>query len=427
MKLRLSLQTRILLGMILGFLFGFVCVIYNLNNFLIHWIKPFGTIFITSLKAIAVPLVFFSLVKGITSLRDLSKLSKLGFRTITIYLCTTVIAITIGLVLVNLTNPGNTFSEQKKIQLKEKFGETAKKKSDDALEVKKRPPLQFLVDMFSENVFKSFTENSKMLQIILIALILGIAMVLLKEEQTKPFADLISSLNDILLKVIDLIMLYAPIGVFGLISSLLVEFSGNNLNEAIELFISLSYYSLVVIVGLSLLLFIVYPLLVNIFAKINPFYYIKKVIPIQMVAFSTSSSAATLPVTMEHAEQSFKVSKEVSGFVLPVGATINMDGTALYQAVSAVFIAQVFGYNLDFYQQLNIILTATLASIGTAGVPGAGIVMLVIVLNSIGIATEGIALIFAVERILDMFRTVVNVTGDVAVAIIVNEKEKKDL
>ena len=274
-------------------------------------------------------------------------------------------------------------------------------------------------------MFKAAADNSKMLQIIFIAIIFGIAMIMLPDKDILAFKNFVDSLNEIILKVIDIIMLYAPIGVFALISSLLVEFGGNNLSDALDLFIALGSYSLTVIVGLMLMLFLIYPTLVFIFTKVKPSHYLKAVLPIQMVAFSTSSSAATLPVTMEHCEKNLGISKEVASFVLPIGATINMDGTGLYQSVSAVFIAQVFGYDLTMQQQLNIILTATLASIGTAGVPGAGIVMLVIVLNAIGIATEGIALIFAVERILDMFRTVVNVTGDAAVALIVDSKDRE--
>ncbi|MBK8394241.1 MAG: dicarboxylate/amino acid:cation symporter [Leptospiraceae bacterium] len=425
MKLKLNLQTKILLGMLLGALFGSIAIHYRLVEFTSHWVKPFGSIFISLLKAIAVPLVFVSLVKGIASLSDISRLSRLSIRTITLYMSTTVIAISFGLILVNIVNPGNTFSQTKKEELRLKFADTAQKKTSDAMEAKKRPPLQFLLDIIPDNMIKAAADNSKMLQIIFVAILFGISMILLPDKQVLAFKNLIDSLNEIILKVIDLIMLYAPIGVFALISSLLVEFGGDNLSDAVDLFIALGAYSLTVIVGLLLMLFFIYPSLIFIFTKVKPLHYLKSVIPIQMVAFSTSSSAATLPVTMEHCEKSLGVSKEVTSFVLPIGATINMDGTGLYQSVSAVFIAQVFGYDLTIQQQLNIILTATLASVGTAGVPGAGIVMLVIVLNSIGIATEGIALIFAVERILDMFRTVVNVTGDAAVAVIVDSKDKQ--
>ncbi len=425
MKLKLNLQTKILLGMLLGVLFGSIAIHFKLGQFTTNWIKPFGTIFINLLKAVAVPLVFVSLVKGIASLSDISRLSRLSVRTISLYMSTTVIAITFGLVLVNIVNPGNTFSQAKKEELRLKYADTTQKKTSDAMEANKRPPLQFLLDIIPDNMFKSAADNSKMLQVIFVAIIFGIAMILLPDGEEIHFRNFVHSLNEIMLKVIDIIMLYAPIGVFSLIASLLVEFGGDNLSDALDLFIALGSYSLTVIVGLMLMLFFIYPTLIFIFTKVKPSHYLKAVIPIQMVAFSTSSSAATLPVTMEHCEKSLGISKEVSSFVLPIGATINMDGTGLYQSVSAVFIAQVFGYDLTMQQQLNIILTATLASIGTAGVPGAGIVMLVIVLNAIGIATEGIALIFAVERILDMFRTVVNVTGDAAVAVIVDSKDRE--
>jgi Na+/H+-dicarboxylate symporter len=425
MKLKLNLQTKILLGMLLGVLFGSIAIHFRLGQFTTNWVKPFGTIFINLLKAVAVPLVFVSLVKGIASLSDISRLSRLSVRTISLYMSTTVIAITFGLVLVNIVNPGNSFSQAKKEELRLKYADTTQKKTNDAMEANKRPPLQFLLDIIPDNMFKSAADNSKMLQVIFVAIIFGIAMILLPDGEEIHFRNFVHSLNEIMLKVIDIIMLYAPVGVFSLIASLLVEFGGDNLSDALDLFIALGSYSLTVIVGLMLMLFVIYPTLIFIFTKVKPSHYLKAVIPIQMVAFSTSSSAATLPVTMEHCEKSLGISKEVSSFVLPIGATINMDGTGLYQSVSAVFIAQVFGYDLTMQQQLNIILTATLASIGTAGVPGAGIVMLVIVLNAIGIATEGIALIFAVERILDMFRTVVNVTGDAAVAVIVDSKDKE--
>lgn len=419
-----NLQTEILVSMLFGVIFGSIAIHYRLVEFTAMYVKPYGSIFISLLKAIAVPLVFVSLVKGISSLSDMSRLSRLSIRTIILYMSTTVIAISFGLLLVNIVNPGNTFSQEKKQELREKFKKEAESKAEDAKKVNDRPPLQFLLDFIPDNMIKAAGYNSKMLQIIFIAIIFGIAMIMLPDKDVLGFKNFIDSLNEIILKVIDIIMLYAPIGVFALISSLLVEFGGNNLSDALDLFLALGSYSLTVIVGLMLMLFFIYPSLIFIFTKVKPSHYLKAVFPIQMVAFSTSSSAATLPVTMENCEKNLGISKEVSSFVLPIGATINMDGTGLYQSVSAVFIAQVFGYELNLSQQLNIILTATLASIGTAGFPGAGIVMLVIVLNAIGIATEGIALIFAVERILDMFRTVVNVTGDAAVAVIVDSKDR---
>ena len=421
---KLSLQTKIVLSMVLGFIVGFILIHFKLNTFTLNWIKPFGTLFINALKAIAIPLVFISLVKGISSLSDLSKLSRLSAKTISLYLFTTVISISFGLILANTFKPGNAFSEEKKISLKLEFGDSTQKKIDSA-DTKTRPPLQFIVDMVPDNVFKATTDNSKMLQVILVALVFGIAIVLLKKSEVTVLKNLISNLNAVLLKVIDIIMLYAPIGVFALIASLMVEFGGDSISEALDLFLALGAYSLTVLFGLFMMMFLIYPSLIKIFTKVKLTDYFKAVFPIQMVAFTTSSSAATLPVTMENCEKKLGISPEVSSFVLPVGATINMDGTALYQSVSVIFIAQVFGYDLDFSKQLSIILTATLASIGTAGVPGAGIVMLVIVLNSVGMSTEGIALIFAVERILDMFRTVVNVTGDTAVAVIVDASERR--
>ncbi len=425
--MRFSLQTKILISMLFGIILGFICIHFRLQSFTNNWVKPFGTIFITLLKSIAVPLVFVSLLKGISSLNDISKLSRLSFRTISLYLSTTIIAISLGLVLGNVFKPGNTLSNEKKEILKTKFIDQATKKISDSKANDKKPPLQFFVDMFPENILKAFTENSKMLQVILFTMFLGIAIISIDRQKVLPFTNFIDSLNEILLKLIEIIMFFAPLGVFSLVSSLLVEFGGDSISEALDLFLALGYYSIVVLFGLFLMSYLVYPFILKLFTNFSILEFYKKMIPIQLVAFTTSSSSATLPVTMDNAEKNLNISKEVSSFVLPLGATINMDGTAIYQSISVLFIAQVFGYELDFSAQLNIILSATLASIGTAGVPGAGIVMLVIVLNSVGIPLEGIALIFAVERILDMFRTVVNVCGDIAVAIVVNEKEKKNI
>ena len=259
-----------------------------------------------------------------------------------------------------------------------------------------------------------------MLQIIFFAILFGIAIIVIPDGKTEYVRGFFDGVNEIILYMVDLIMRFAPYGVFALLASLVVDFGAS-----IDLFLALGYYSLTVSVGLLLMIFVVYPLLLKLFTKVNYFSFFKAISPAQMLAFSTSSSAATLPVTMDRCENNVGVSKEVSSFVLPLGATINMDGTSLYQAVAAVFIAQAFGYDLDLSAQLTIVLTATLASIGAAAVPGAGMVMLVIVLSSIGIDPEGIALIFAVDRILDMLRTVVNVTGDATVATIVASSDNQ--
>ena len=411
---RLALHWQIIIGMILGVFFGILAYHFSLNNFTNNWIKPFGVIFVNLLKLIAVPLVFASLIKGVASLSDISRLSKIGSRSIILYLFSTILSVSLGLGLVNLVGPGNSFSNDKKIELREKYSSKVDLKINDALLVENSGPLQFLVDVVPTNIFESASKNKNMLQIIFFAILFGISIIMLPKEKTEYVRGFFDGINDIILHIVDLIMKMAPYGVFALLASLVVDFGAS-----VDLFIALGYYSLTVICGLLLMIFIFYPILLRTFTNIKYLDFFKAISPAQMLAFSTSSSAATLPVTMDRCENNLGISKEVSSFVLPLGATINMDGTSLYQAVAAVFIAQAFGYDLDLSSQLTIVLTATLASIGAAAVPGAGMVMLVIVLSSVGIDPEGIALIFAVDRILDMLRTVVNVTGDATVATIV--------
>ena len=421
---KLALHWKIIIGMVLGVLYGLLASKMGWVDFTNDWIKPWGKIFINLLKLIAVPLVFASLIKGVSSLSDISKLSRIGGKTIGIYLFTTVVAVTFGLLLVNIIQPGKSFSEKKRMELKEQYASNAASKIASAKDVKEDGPLQFIVDMVPNNLVQATGNNKNMLQVIFFAILFGIAMVMLPKEKTSVVKGFFDGVNDIILQIVDLIMLTAPYGVFALLGGLVVDFGGSA-----ELFQALGIYSLSVVVGLLLMIMVVYPLILKSFTKLKYFDFFKGIAPAQMLAFSTSSSAATLPVTMERCEDHLGVSEEVSSFVLPLGATINMDGTSLYQAVAAVFIAQAFGYDLDLSQQLTIVLTSTLASIGAAAVPGAGMVMLVIVLSSIGIDPEGIALIFAVDRLLDMLRTVVNVTGDATVATVVaaTEGQLKDV
>jgi Na+/H+-dicarboxylate symporter len=264
-----------------------------------------------------------------------------------------------------------------------------------------------------------------MLQVIFFSLLFGVAMVLLPGKKTKPVKKFFDSLNQIVLKMIDLIMLTAPYGVMALLAGLIVDMAGENPTDSLALFAALGLYSLTVIIGLLIMIFVVYPLFIRFLSPIRYIKFVKAISQVQLLAFSTSSSAATLPLTMETAEEKLGIHNEVSSFVLPLGATINMDGTSLYQAVAALFLAQVYGMDLGFSEQLTIVLTATLASIGSAAVPGAGIVMLIIVLTSVGIPTEGIALIFAVDRPLDMLRTAVNVTGDLTISTLIAAGEKQ--
>jgi len=417
------LYLKIIIGMLLGTILGVVSIKLGFENSIKDWVAPFGTIFMNLLKLIAVPLIFVSLITGITGLKDVSKLSSMGGKTIVLYIVSTVIAISIGLVLVNIIKPGDAFPDRMKTEMVKEFSDKVTSKQEIAAERKAQGPLQFLVDLVPSNIIAASSKNNKMLQVIFFAVMFGISIILLPESKTKTVIKFFDELNNVILKFIDIIMKFAPYGVFALLAALIADIAGGNPKDTIILFKGLGLYSLTVIIGLLLMIFVVYPILLKLFSKIKYRKFIKGIFPAQLMAFSTSSSAATLPITMEQAEKEVGISKETAGFVLPIGATINMDGTSLYQAVAAVFIAQVFGYDLDLGQQLTIVLTATLASIGSAAVPGAGIVMLVIVLESIGVPSSGIALIFAVDRILDMFRTAVNVTGDTTVAAIVDSKK----
>ena len=420
---KIALHWQIIIGMVLGVVFGLLATTIGLDNFTDDWIKPFGVIFINMLKLIAVPLVFASLIKGVASLSDVSKLSRIGSRAVMLYLVSTVLAITVGLLIVNILKPGEFFSEEKRIEFKEKYASKTESKMQAAADVKDQGPLQFLVDIVPQNIIDASSDNRNMLQVIFFAILFGVAMILLPPEKTIYVKGFFDGVNDVILQIVDMIMLAAPYGVFALLSSLIVDFSNGSLENIIELFSALGFYSLSVVVGLCIMIFIVYPTMLRVFTNMGYVKFFKGIMPAQMLAFSTSSSAATLPVTMERCEDHLGVSEEISSFVLPLGATINMDGTSLYQAVAAVFIAQAFGIDLDLTQQLTIVLTATLASIGAAAVPGAGLVMLVIVLGAVGIDPEGVALVFAVDRILDMLRTVVNVTGDATIATVIASSE----
>ena len=416
---KLALHWKILIGMVLGIAFGFIMnSVEGGKDFVIDWIKPFGTIFINLLKLIAVPLILASLIKGISDLKDISKIKKMGFRTILIYIGTTLIAIIIGLAIVNLVQPGAGMSPDTLDKIKAKYESSADvtDKLAKATAQNDAGPLQALVDIFPSNIFQSFVDAS-MLQVIFFAMFVGISLLLIPEKKSKPLMDFFDSLNEMVMKMVDLIMLFAPYAVFALLANVLVAF------DDVEILLKLLVYAACVIGGLLIMIGF-YLVLIKVYTKKSPLWFLQQISPAQLLAFSTSSSAATLPVTMERVEEHLGVDKEVSGFVLPVGATINMDGTSLYQGIAAVFIMQViWPEGLTFSNQLVIIVTALLASIGSAAVPSAGMVMLVIVLESIGFPAEllpiGLALIFAVDRPLDMMRTTVNVTGDATVSMLV--------
>ena len=416
---KLALHWQILIGMATGVIFALILTKFDWGpGFVSDWIKPFGNIFINALKLIAVPLILGSLIKGISDLKDISKLSKMGLRTIVTYVFTTVIAVSIGLTLVNLIEPGKTITEETRNDLITSYETDASTNIEAAQRQKDSGPLQALEDIVPSNIFAAAGDNANMLQIIFFAIFFGIGLILIPEATAKPVKDFFDGFNEVILKLIDLIMLAAPYGVFALLASLVVE------SPSTDLFAALGMYALTVISGLLIMIGF-YVLIVKIFTKNTPRFFINGIAPAQLLAFSTSSSAATLPVTMERVEEHLGVHEEVASFVLPIGATINMDGTSLYQAVAAGFIAQAFGMDLSMGAQLGIIVTATLASIGSAAVPGAGMVMLVIVLAQAGIPEAGLALIFAIDRPLDMCRTTVNVTGDAAVSMIIAKSVDK--
>lgn len=424
MKKKIPLHTQIIIGLVLGLVFGLASIQFGWSpEFTSKYIKPFGTIFVNALKMIAVPLVLASLITGIASLGDIAKLSRMGGKTIAVYLFTTTIAITIGLICVNILQPGKKLPQSTRENLMALYSGDVESRENVAQSVKDAGPLQPLVDVIPENIFVSLADNSSMLQVVFVAMIIGIALLKIPREKGQPVTAFFDGLNDVIIKIVDFIMILAPYGVFALIASLIVELGGTDPDKAFELLYALLWYSVTVLVGLIAMIALIYPALFKIFTKVKYKNFFKGIRPAQLLAFSTSSSAATLPVTMEVVQKDLGVSEEVASFVLPLGATINMDGTSLYQGVAAVFIAQALGLGLSLGDQLMIVLTATLASIGTAAVPGAGIVMLVIVLEAIGIPTAGIALILAPDRILDMCRTVVNVTGDAAVTMVVASTE----
>lgn len=421
---RIPLHIQIVLGLVLGLIFGWLSIQFGWPTaFTVNWIKPIGTIFINSLKMIAVPLVLASLIVGVANLGDISKLSRIGGKTILIYLCTTVIAVTLGLLIANVFEPGKILPTATRDELMSLYQSDAGSKEETVAKVKQQGPLQPVIDIVPDNIFAATVDNTRMLQVVFFALIVGMALLKVPREKGEPVVRFFDGLNDVIIKVVEFIMLLAPYGVFALMASLMVELAGDNPERAFQLLKALGAYTACVLAGLALMVLVVYPTLFKIFTRMKYGRFFAGIRPAQLLAFTTSSSSATLPVTMRQVEEELGVSEEVSSFVLPLGATINMDGTSLYQSVAAVFIAQALGMGLSVTDQLMIVLTATLASIGSAGVPGAGLVMLIIVLESIGVPAAGIALIIAPDRILDMCRTVVNVTGDASVAMVVASTE----
>ena len=419
-----KLHWQIVIGLFLGLIWGLLSSLIGWNEFTSEFIKPFGTIFVKLLKLIAVPLVLASLVAGVASLNDTTRLSRMGGKTVFIYMITTLLAITIGLVMVNTFQPGKSLPQETMDSLQQTYSSSLENRSASADEVLNRGVLDFIVDVVPDNFFAAASDNSRMLQVVFVAILLGVGIIHMGGKKAKTLVTVFDAFNDVIILIVELIMKTAPFGVFALMASLIIDLAGDDLGKAFELLGALGWYSLTLVIALIIHVFLVYSTMFKIFSKeVGLFEFFKAIRPAMLLGFSTSSSSATLPVTMERVEKNLGVDEEVSSFVLPVGATINMDGTSVYQAIAAVFIAQALGMDLTIAQQLMIVVTAAAASVGAAGVPGAGIVMLVVVLETIQVPTAGIALILGVDRILDMCRTVVNVTGDAAVAYVVASTE----
>ena len=418
-----KLHWQIIIGLIAGTVYGIVAAANGWGQFTSDWIAPWGTIFMNLLKLIAVPLVVGSLVTGVASLSNLARLSRIGGKTIGIYVMTTAIAVTLGLVLVNVVRPGDKVPEQTRTMLQEAYAGDVSKRDVAADVARERGPLQMVVDIVPSNFLESASDNRKMLQVVFVAILLGIGLIQLPREKANPLIDVFDSLAGVVIRLVDLIMYMAPVGVFALIAGTITSVAGDDPSQVVQLLRALGFYMGTVVFGLFLHVALTYGTLLRFFTPLGFKEFYAGIGPAQLVAFSTSSSGATLPVTMERCEEKLGVSEEISSFVLPLGATINMDGTAMYQAIAAVFIAQAMGMDLSLAQQITIVLTAVMASIGTPAVPGAGIIMLVIILEAINVPIQGIALILGVDRILDMLRTVCNVTGDATVSTVIADSE----
>lgn len=419
---KLAMHWWILIGLVAGVAYGYLAAVTGTTAHVLAYVQPFGTLFLNLLKMIAVPLVLFSLVAGVASLNDSSKLSRIGGKSIALYLGTTVVAITIGLLFVNLFGPGTGLAAATREKLMAAYGDVA---SERAATASGLSLLEQLVAIVPTNPFGALAD-ARMLQVVFFALMLGLALTRLarRSSEAAHVVSVFRTLADAIVEMVQMIMKLAPLGVFALLASVTADL-GKDPETLGDLMASLGGYMATVVLALAVHGLVVYGALLRLFTKVPLRRFARAMAPAQLLAFSSSSSAATLPVTVRCVEQDLGVDSEVASFVLPLGATINMDGTGLYQGVAAVFIANALGMPLDLGQQLTIVLTAALASIGTAAVPGVGIVMLVIVLQQVGLPEAGIGLILAVDRPLDMCRTVLNVTGDATVATVVASSEQR--
>jgi Na+/H+-dicarboxylate symporter len=460
---KIALHWQVIIALILGVVYAVVAVKLGWQDITKSYISPFGEIFINILKLIAVPLVMFSIITGIGSLKNIKQLGRVGVKTLAIYVGTTMSAILIGLLLVNLLHPGTYPSEESRIEkrieyelwlaenpqvprldkkslisdpeyaelvsavqariLSEGVNADVQDKIEKAKAQKGKGPLAPIVDIVPKNIIVALAEM-EMLQIIFFSIFFGLVLLMIDSKTAKPVSKLMHGLNEVFITMVNLVIKTMPFFVFMLMAGSLVEAAGDNLSKLMEQLYFLGAYSIVVVIALALVAFIFYPTLVKLFVKkISPRNFLKGISQAQITAFSTSSSMATLPVTMECVHDELKVPKSISSFVLPIGATVNMDGTSLYQGVAVVAMAQFHMIDLDISQQIIIVLTATLASIGAAAVPSAGLVLMIVVLESVGLNPAWIAIILPVDRILDMCRTVVNVTGDATVSSIIASSE----
>ena len=421
-KFAVPLYAKILIGMLAGVLIGIAALTFQQTGFVNNWVRPWGQVFIRLLQLIAVPLVFVSLVKGVIGLSDIGKFSRIGIRTIILYLLTTAFAVTVGMSLGLVVRPGQFVDRQTVVSMQENYKSVVEQKKAEADTMKNSGPLSFLEEVVPDNFVAATSDNRKMLQVIFFAVLFGIAALCIERAKIAPVEQLFDSLYHILLKVIDFVIMFAPYGVTALMAGLVIDFSGN-----LSMFGALAVYAITVVGGLLFLISVFYPTLIYLFTKMKPNFFIKTMYPVQLFAFTTSSSAATLPLNLETTENKLGVSNEVTSFVLPVGATVNMDGTSCYQAIAVLFIAQVIGIDLTLMQLFTILLMTIISSIGTPSIPGGSYVILTMVLASVGIPPEGLALILGIDRPLDMLRTAVNVTGDATVAVIVDTQNKKQL
>ena len=419
-KLTFPFYVQIVLSMLVGIAIGFIAIFFGIETFVDDWVRPLGKLFIKALVLIAVPLVFVSLIKGVTELKDTSSLSRLGGRTVMLYLMTTLFAVLIGLGSALLIRPGDIIGDELIDSIQDKYGERVQTIELNRAEAAQSGPLDFLDDIVPSNIFNALSQNGQMLQIIFFALIFGIALLSIPYDKRQPLVTLVDSVNEVIMRIVGYVIKCTPVGVAALMAGLVIDFNGNS-----TVFAALGVYALNVIAGMLFLLFVFYPLLARFLAGVGYNRFVRNLYPLQLFAFTTSSSAATLPFTFATTQGKLGVSHEVASFVLPIGTTVNMDGTSCYQTIATLFIAQALGIELSIDQIFTIIAMTTLSSIGTPAIPGGSYVVLAMVLTSVGIPAEAMALIIGIDRPLDMLRTSVNVTGDVAVSVIMDKRAGK--